>query len=141
MSWFRWNVANFKWYNVTSLPFPPLLDGFFTLAVKIKNSWSSYSWGWKKLPSNIALLRHDTAPQALTYAVNSNVKQISKKFGAMSSWFWEILTFIENNLIVVRMVKVLLYVNILLVHEIKSHILNQFVWLSIKIFTITKFLT
>ncbi len=66
--------------------------------------------------------------QALRYAVNSNAKQIFKKID-VAKWFWEILTFIEDDLITIKMVKVLLYVNILLVHEIKSPILNQFVWL------------
>jgi hypothetical protein len=52
--------------------------------------------------------------------------------GIASDWFWENLTIIEDNLIIIGMEKVLQYGNILFVHVIKSPILNQFVWLVLR---------
>jgi hypothetical protein len=51
-------------------------------------------------------LHYSSTPhhQALNHVVNSNIKQFFKTFGIAHTWSWEKSKFIENNLIIARMV-------------------------------------
>ncbi len=64
----------------------------------------------KKIPSKFSLLRGHTAPpKFLREEIKSNVKEISKTFGIVRSWFWENEHLLKIILITSWMVKVLWY--------------------------------